>query len=69
MCQKKAERISPWNLTEGQVVWSSFFKAYIVFVEKDYDSDLLFKFLDEDRYCVIISDEIYEPEGLIKELL
>lgn len=69
MYPKKAKKLNIWNLEKGQVVWSCYFKAYVIFLERDFDDEFLFKFLDSDRLCILHSNDILEPEGLIKELL
>ena len=69
MFAKEGKKIDIWKLEEGQIVWSCYFSAYVIFVEREFDGDFLFKFLDRDGYCVLYSNNFLEPEGLIKELL
>ena len=69
MYTTKSTKIDKTTLKIGQVVWSEYFKAYVSYEGKDFDEDLLFKFLHKERYCVIMDSEVYEPASLIKELL
>ena len=69
MLKEKSKALKLWDLKEGQVVWSDYFKAYVVFVERDYDDEYIFKYLHKKGYCIIHSSDVSEPEGLIKELL
>jgi hypothetical protein len=66
---KNSVKINKNTLKQGQVVWSEYFKAYVSYVGRDFDEDFLFKYLNKEKYCVIIDSEIYEPPSLIKELL
>jgi hypothetical protein len=69
MHKAKSQKLEIWNLQKGQVVWSNYFESYVIFMERDFDDEFLFKFLEEDRYCILHSSDIEEPVGLIKELL
>lgn len=69
MHTKKGTKVDKKTLQKGQVVWSEYFKAYVSYEGKDFDDDLLFKYLHKEKWCVIIDSEIYEPPSLIKELL
>jgi hypothetical protein len=70
MSKKKRQGVKLCELKLNQVVWSDYFKTYIIFVERDYDGDYIFKYLQKAGYCCIMnSTDIFEPEGLIKELL
>lgn len=69
MSEKKNNKISLSSLKEGQIVWSEYYQAYVQFVEIDYELDYIFKYLHNDRYCVISISDVYDPPSLIKELL
>jgi hypothetical protein len=69
MSEKKSESLKISNLEYQQVVWSSHFKTYVMYLGSDYDNEALFKFMFKDGYCVIEYSDIIEPSSLIKELL
>lgn len=69
MLEKKAQKLDILKLTNGQVVWSEYFKAYVVYAGRDFDEDFCFKYLYKEGYCIIYSSDILEPPSLIKELL
>lgn len=69
MSKAKIKKLALRDLTQGQIVWSNYFECYVEFIGKDFDEDALFKFVGKSGYCILLTDEISEPEGLMKELL
>ena len=69
MHTQKSVKVDKVNLKEGDVVWSEHYKAYIQYVGLDYSDDYVFKYLHNDKYCIIYTSDLYEIEPLLKELL
>jgi hypothetical protein len=65
----KSNKVDKKNLKDGDVVWSQYFQAYVEYIGNDLDDDYCFKYLHKDGYCIIYTSDIYEPEGILKELL
>lgn len=69
MSEAKSKKLTLWNLKQGQVVWSNYFMCYVEFIERDSNEEFLFKFIGKSGYCVLHTNDIVDPEGLMKELL
>ena len=69
MYTPKSTKIDKRLLKEGDIVWSQYFQAYVEYVGNDLDDDYCFKYLHKSGYCIIYTSDIYEPEGILKELL
>ena len=68
MPKKKAKRLDITKLEKDQVVWSTYFQAYLQFVGRDEEHEFLFKEASGDRYFILYKSDIYEPSSLMKEL-
>jgi hypothetical protein len=69
MFEEKAKKLNLCELEYGQIVWSEYFKCYVVYAGKDFDEDFCFKFFHKDGYCIIYSSGIYDAPSLLKELV
>lgn len=69
MSEAKIEKLTLWSLKQGQIVWSNYFECYVEFLERDSDEEFLFKFIGKSGYCILNTNDISEPIGLMKELL
>jgi hypothetical protein len=69
MSKEKTARLELHNLVEGQIIWSEFFKRYMIFCEYCEYEGYVFKNIDKDGYAILRKSIILDPPSLIKELL
>ena len=68
MYSSQTKKLRLIDLKKHDVVWSEYFKCYLMFEEREEDGDYLFRFLHNSGWAILQYDNIVEPPSLIKEL-
>lgn len=72
MSSTKTKRIEFKDLKQGDLVWSDHFEAYLIFEEEaefEGENYFWFKRYSGTSFVLLNATDIYEVDGLLKELM